>query len=339
MTEPFGQLPTGENATLCTLHLGQLTAKVTDFGATLVSLLVPDRDGNTADVVLGYDDVTGYYNGWAFLGATVGRNANRIKGGHFKLNRKTVRLMPFERGNNLHSGFHFFHRRMWQVESHNDASITFRLDSPHKDQGFPGNAVIRVSYILEHPATLRITYDAISDADTVFNFTNHSYFNLAGHDHPEKAMDQLLMMPARFFLPCDQKGIPTGQLRSVEGTPMDFRRSKALRQDIDEDYEPLQFQHGYDHCYEVFCDPCAVLQDPESGRTMTVITDCPGVQVYTGGAPKAVGKGGASYGSRSAVCLETQFFPDAVNHPEWKQPFTKANTPYHSETRYQFSVK
>lgn len=339
MTEHFGQLPTGENATLYTLTLGQLTAKVTDFGATLVSLLVPDKDGQLADVVLGYDDVTGYHNGWAFLGATVGRNANRIKGGRFKLNRRTVRLLPFERGNNLHSGFHFLHRRMWQVEQRSDTAITLRLDSPHKDQGFPGNATIRVTYALEHPASLKISFDAVSDRDTVFNFTNHSYFNLAGHDHPEKAMEQVLMMPARFFLPCDKKGIPTGELRNVEGTPMDFRQPKALGKDIDAEYVPLQLQHGYDHCYEVFCAPCAILRDPESGRAMAVTTDCPGVQVYTGGAPKAIGKGGICYGSRSAVCLETQFFPDSVNHSEWKQPFTKANTPYHSETLFQFSAQ
>ena len=338
MTKEFGQLPSGEKATLYTLTLGQLTAQVTDYGATLVSLLVPDKDGTIADVVLGYDDVMGYHKGWAFLGATVGRNANRIKGGRFKLGRKTIRLMPFDRGNNLHSGFDFLHRRLWQPEQVSETSITFRLDSPHKDQGFPGNAVIRVTYTLEHPAKLRISFDAVSDADTVFNFTNHSYFNLAGHNEPEKAMEQILTMPARFFLPCDKKGIPTGELRDVTGTPMDFRMGKALGRDIDADYEPLQLQHGYDHCFQVMGEPCAVLRDPASGRTMRVTTDCPGVQLYTGGAPNAIGKGGITYGSRSAVCLETQFFPDAVNHPEWKQPFTKANTPYHSETSFDFSL-
>ena len=338
MTQHFGQLPSGETATLYTLRLGPLTAKLTDLGATLVSLLVPDKDGAIADVVLGYDDCMGYFKGWSFLGATVGRNANRIRGGRFKLNRKTVRLMPFEQGNNLHSGFDFLHRRLWQTESFSETSITFRLDSPHKDQGFPGNAVIRVRYTLEAPATLRITFDALSDMDTVFNFTNHSYFNLAGHDRPEKAMEQVLMMPAEYFLPCDKKGIPTGELRSVAGTPMDFRQGKPLGQDIDADYAPLTLQGGYDHCFAVSDGLCAELTDPTSGRTMTVTTDCPGVQVYTGGAPKTAGKNGVAYGSRSAVCLETQFFPDSVNHPEWKQPFTKAGIPYHSETAFQFRV-
>ena len=336
MHEPFGLLPNGDTASLYPISCGRLTAKVTDFGATLVSLSVPDAAGHMADVVLGYDDVMGYYTGWAFLGATVGRNTNRIKGGQFDLNGQTVRLNPFERGNNLHSGFDFFHRRLWQAERISNHSVTFRLNSPRGDQGFPGKAIIRVTYTLEYPATLRITYDAISDADTVFNLTNHSYFNLAGHDHPEKAMNQTLMMPARHFTPCDATGIPTGELRSVENTPMDFRRPKALGQDIGADFLPLKLQGGYDHNFEVFCAPCAILTDPESGRSMAVSTDCPGVQLYTGGAPKAVGKGGITYGSRSAVCLETQFYPDAVNHPEWKQPFTKANTPYHSETVYRF---
>ncbi|MBQ7415415.1 MAG: galactose mutarotase [Oscillospiraceae bacterium] len=337
MIQNFGLLPSGKQASLYTITCGALTAKVTDFGATLVSLLVPDRSGRKADVVLGYDDAAGYYSGWAFLGATVGRNANRIKGGRFCLNGKTVQLTAFERVNNLHSGFDFFHRRMWQAERVSENSITFRLSSPSGDQGFPGNATIRVTYTLEYPSSLRICYNAISDADTVFNLTNHSYFNLAGHDHPEKAMSQTLMLPARHFTPSDAQSIPTGEVRGVDGTPMDFRKPKPLGQDIDAAYEALKLQDGYDHNFEVFCAPCAILSDPESGRTMAVTTDCPGVQLYTANGTKETGKGGIRYSRRSGVCLETQFYPDAVNHPEWKQPFTKANTPYHSETVFRFS--
>ena len=337
MSENFGLLPTGEQASLYTISCGPLTARVTDLGATLVSLLVPDRAGNTADVVLGYDDAAGYYNGRAFFGATVGRNANRIKNGCFPLNGKLVYLTPFERTNNLHSGLDFFHRRLWKVELRSDTSITFRLDSPDGDQGFPGRAVIRVTYTLEYPSSLHITYDAISDADTVFNLTNHSYFNLAGHDHPERAMEQTLMLPSRVFTPCDANTVPTGELRSVSDTPMDFRNPKPLAQDIGADYEPLRLQSGYDHNFEVFCAPCAILSDPGSGRTMAVSTDCPGVQLYTANGTRETGKGGIYYGRRSGVCLETQFYPDAVNHPQWRQPFTKANTPYHSETVFRFS--
>lgn len=336
MVQNFGLISKGRQAQLYTLSCGDLTAQVTDLGATLVSLTVPDRNGKKADVVLGYADAKSYYTGWSFLGATIGRNTNRIQGGRFLLNGKKVRLAAFERGNNLHSGFDFFHRRLWQVECCSDTTITLLLNSPDGDQGFPGNAVIRVTYTLEPPSTLRICYDAICDRDTVFNMTNHSYFNLAGHDHPELAMHQTLMMPAQHFTPCDRKGIPTGEVRSVAGTPMDFRQSKPIGQDIDADYEPLQLSGGYDHNFEVSGDPCAVLSDPTSGRTMAVRTDCPGLQLYTGGTSNAAGKGGICYGRRSAVCLETQFYPDSVNHPEWKQPFTKANTPYHSETVFQF---
>lgn len=334
--EFFGTLPTGEKAALYTISCGKLTAAVTDYGATLVRLMVPDKAENLADVVLGYDDASGYTRGTAFLGATVGRNANRVKGAAFVMEDRIVWLADNENGNNLHSGPDCYHMRLWRVEWQKEDSITFRLDSPNGDQGFPGNAVIRVTYALEYPATLRIQYDAVSDQDTVFNLTNHSYFNLAGHDKPERAMAQTLTLPARFFNPDDTQNIPTGELRSVAGTPMDFRSPKALGQDIGQDYDPLRLQGGYDHNFEVFCAPCAILADPVSGRTMAISTDCPGIQVYTGNYLNDVGKNGVKYPPRSGVALETQFYPDSVNHPEWPQPFTRAGERYRSVTRYQF---
>lgn len=336
MREFFGALPTGEQAYLYTISCGRLTAAITDYGATLVRLLVPDSEGHVADVVLGYDDAAGYAEGTVFLGATVGRNANRIRSGAFLLNNRTVVLPANEGSNNLHSGPDYFHNRLWRVVSHTPASITLSLSSPDGDQGFPGNADIRVTYTLEAPATLRIAYDARCDRDTVFNLTNHSYFNLAGHDHPERAMEQTLMLPARYFTAADAESIPTGELRSVEGTPMDFRVPKPIGRDIGADYDALKLQGGYDHNFEVFCAPCAILTDPHSGRSMAVSTNCPGIQFYAGNFLKGTGKGGAVYGKRSGVALETQFYPDAVNHPQWKQPITRAGDPYHSETRYRF---
>ena len=336
MKEIFGTLPNGQIAHLYTISCGQLVAKVADLGATLVQLYVPDRQGNLADVVLGFDSPAPYIASTAFLGATVGRNANRVRNACFILNNTTCVMDANEGDNNLHSGFDFYKDRIWQVHEHTASTITFTLHSPHEDQGFPGNADICVTYTLESDG-IRIAYDAISDRDTVFNFTNHSYFNLCGHDHSEKAMTQVLSMPARFFNPDDAANIPTGELRSVEGTPMDFRIPKPLGQDIGADYEPLQLQFGYDHNFEVFCNPCAILHDPESGREMAVYTDCPGVQVYTANFTDEVGKGGARYPKRSGLCLETQFYPDSVNHPEWPQPFTKAGEKYHSETKYRFS--
>jgi aldose 1-epimerase len=336
MKRDFGPLPDGQRATLYTISRGNITATVTDLGATLVSLLVPDCQGRYADVVLGFDHVEGYVKSWAFLGTVIGRNANRIRNACFPLNNQLIHLTPFDRTNNLHSGIQFWCKRLWQVVRHEESAITLRLTSPDGDQGFPGNAQVDVTYSIEAPADLKISYRAVSDKDTVFNLTNHSYFNLAGHDCPEHAMEQTLMMPARHFTVCDRHSIPTGELKSVEGTPMDFRCPKPLGQDIDSCSEYLKHQHGYDHNFEVFCNPCAILQDPGSGRTMAVITDCPGVQLYTANGFRGVGKDGVHYSKRGAVCLETQFYPDSVNHPEWQQPFTPAGIPYESETIYRF---
>ncbi|MBP3684907.1 MAG: galactose mutarotase [Oscillospiraceae bacterium] len=338
MKETFGILPSGEEASLYTISCGQLTAAVTDYGAALVKLLVPDAQGNIADVVLGYDDCNGYRitNG-AALGATVGRNANRLKGAAFELNGNTWQLPRNEGNNNLHSGPDFFFQRLWKAIDHTESSVTLELHSPHGDQGFPGNAVIRVTYSLDSTGGLHIAYDAVSDQDTVFNFTNHSYFNLAGHEQTDSAMDQLLTIPGRFFNPDDSENIPTGELRNVAGTPMDFRSPKPISQDIGADYEPLHLQGGYDHNWEVFCNPCAYLADPVSGRNMTVYTDCPGVQFYAGNFLNEAGKGGIHYGKRSGVALETQFYPDCLHHSDWPQPIVKAGEKYHSETVYRFS--
>ena len=337
MVKTFGILPSGAEAHLYTIHGGGLTAMVTDYGATLVRLLVPDSTGALVDVVLGFDDCNGYRLEGGCLGATVGRNANRLKNASFSLNGKLWQLPKNERGNNLHSGPDHYFRRMWDTVSHTETSVTFSLHSPHGDQGFPGNADIRVTYALDSEGGLHITYDGRCDRDTVFNMTNHSYFNLAGHGKPEAAMEQLLCIPGRFFNPDDAENIPTGEKRSVEGTPMDFRIPKAISRDIGADYEPLHLQGGYDHNWEVFCNPCAQLTDPASGRTMAVYTDCPGIQFYAGNFLNVQGKDGVYYGKHTGVALETQFYPDALHHPDWPQPITKAGEPYHSETVYRFS--
>lgn len=336
MKKPFGTLPTGEAASLYTIACGELSAAVTDFGACLVSLWVPDRSGNVADVVLGYDDVRGYMGGNAFFGATVGRNANRIGGASVPIGGNIYPLAANENGNNLHSGPDYFHLRLWDVVSADARSITLRILSPDGDQGYPGNADIRVSYTMEADC-LRISYDAVCDRDTVFNFTNHSYFNLAGCDRPEKAYQQTLCLPGRFFTPADAQSIPTGEERSVVGTPMDFRVPKPIARDAGADYEPLRLQGGYDHNFEVFCNPCAILEDPESGRTLSVCTDLPGIQFYAANFTNEIGKGGVVLRPHCGVALETQYFPDAVYHPAWKQPIFPAGQPYHSETRYRLS--
>ncbi len=336
MKKPFDLLPDGRQAYMYTLKSDVLTAHITDFGATIHRLYVPDREGNPADVVLGFDTTADYKASTTFFGTVVGRGANRTGKARFTLNGTTYELGKCDGQNNLHCGPDFYKDRLWQVEAVSESSITMRLDSPDGDQGFPGNATIRVTYTLEGD-TLHMIYDGICDQDTVMNLTNHSYFNLAGHDHPEKAMEQVLMMPARHYTVTDPENIPTGELRSVEGTPMDFRTPKAIGRDIGMDYDSLNMAGGYDHNFEVWCNPCAVVSHPASGRVMEVTTDRVGVQFYAGNFLEGeTGKDGVSYLHRGGICLETQFYPDAINHPDWVQPVLKADTPFHSQTSYRF---
>lgn len=335
--KPFGTLPSGQQASTYTISCGPMSAEISDFGATLVRLYVPDQNGKLDDVILGFSDANGYRTSTTYFGATVGRNANRVGGATFMLGDKKIQLPVNDNDNNLHSGPDSYAFRIWEVAEWTESAITFALHSPDGDQGFPGNADVRVTYALKAGGVLELTYDAISDKDTVFNMTNHTYFNLAGHDKPELAMNQILSMPARFFNPDDAQSIPTGELRSVEGTPMDFRTPKAIGRDLGEDYDALKLQGGYDHNFEVFTDPCAILSDPVSGRTMAVSTDLPGVQFYSGNfLAGEIGKDGVSYCFRGGICLETQYYPNAVNHPEWPQPFCKAGERYHTVTKYIF---
>lgn len=338
MKTEFGTLKNGEKASLYEISWGGIKAQITDYGATLVRLFVPDQNGNTADVLLGFDSVEGYDHHGAFFGATVGRNANRVGKGRFAIGDKVVQMPINNNSNNLHSGPESYGHRLWKLEEHTENAIRFSLESPDGDQGMPGNAVISVTFTMEAPGQLRITYDATADQDTVFNLTNHAYFNMAGQDHPEKAMSQTLMMPARFYNVADAESIPTGELRPVEGTPMDFRTPKAIGRDLGAEYPCFKLQGGYDHNFDAAINPCAVLTDPESGRTMTISTDCPGIQFYSGNfLAGELGKGGVSYTHRGGVALETQFYPDSMNHPDWPQPIVKAGETYHSETTYRFT--
>ena len=330
MVKTFGKLADGREVLLFAIENGRVRAEVTDYGASLVSVLV---DG--VDVCLGCDDVRGYERNGAYLGAVVGRNANRMSDASFMLNGQLVKLPANEGKNNLHSGPDSWGWRMWKLVKHTENSLTLAIHSPDGDQGFTGNADVTVTYTIEDNG-LTIRYRAVSDKDTAFNLTNHAYFNLFGQDKPERAMDQELMIPAEAFCPDDDANIPTGELRSVEGTPFDFRSFKSIGRDIGMDYEPLHLQGGYDHNFVNNQAVCAVMRNPENGLTMTVTTDLPGVQLYAGNFLDNSGKGGVYYGKRSGVALETQYFPDAVNHPEWDQPFVKAGEVMETVTRYAF---
>lgn len=339
MKKEFTKFPNGTTANIYILKCGSLEAHITNLGATLQRLYVPDANGNIADVVLGFDNPNEYISSSAFFGTVIGRNSNRVKAGQFCLNGKTYQMGVNDYPNNLHSGPNYFKDRLWNVEHVNETSICLSLNSPDGDQGFPGNAEIKVTYALENSDVLRISYDGVCDEDTVFNLTNHSYFNLAGHDRPEKAMDMLLSMPARVFTAADAKSIPTGECRPVDGTPMDFRIPKSIGRDINADYDALILQNGYDHNFEIYTNPCAILSDEASGRYMTVISDCPGIQFYSGNdLAGEIGKDGVKYCFRSGICLETQYYPNALNQPGWDKPITKAGQQYHSETKFIFTV-
>ena len=225
MNKFFGTLPDGQTASVYTISCGALTASITDLGATLVRLMVPDRSGNCDDVVLGFDAPEGYLGSTTYMGATIGRNSNRVAGAAFTLGGKEYKLNANEGANSLHSGPNGYHNRLWNVKYQEQNAITFCLYSPNGDQGFPGNAEIEVTYRLTVDA-LSIRYEAVCDQDTVFNLTNHSYFNLAGHRNTGAAMEQIMTIPGRFFNPDDAQSIPTGELRSVAGSPMDFRSQR-----------------------------------------------------------------------------------------------------------------
>lgn len=337
----FGKTKDGVETYLYLLKNGRgMEAYVTDFGASLVRLLISGKDGVIKDVVLGYDDAAGYERGDAGIGATVGRNANRIGRAEIEVNGITYSLEKNDNGNNLHSGPDYYQKRIWQVEVYEKDRITFLLHSPDGDQGYPGAVDMRVTYRTEEDNTLSIHYEAVPDKDTVINMTNHSYFNLNGHDSGS-VLGHKVKLDADFFTPSDAESVPTGEIRSVDGTPMDFRAEKTLGSEIDGDYEPLRFGGGYDHNWVLknegrFAKVAEVMSET-SGIKMEVYTDLPGIQIYTANyLNHEPGKDGAFYERRSAVCLETQFFPDSIHHENFQSPICKKGEKYDTRTSYRF---
>ena len=320
-----------------------MEVQVSDFGATLVNVTVLDQDKNPVEVVLGYEDAAGYENGTAAIGAIVGRNANRIGGACVTINGIDYKLAENDGKNNLHSGPDVYQKRMWRVVENGDDHVTFLLHSPDGDQGYPGALVMKVTYSLDEENTLMIHYEAEPDQDTIINMTNHSYFNLNGHKSGD-VLNHTLWLNADAFTPADAASIPTGEIRSVEGTPMDFRIDKTIGKDIEADYEPLVFGKGYDHNWvlknEGKFDKVAEVAGDESGIHMSVLTDLPGVQIYTANFLDGVkGRDGAVYEMRDAICLETQYYPDAIHHENFPGPICKKGEKYDTRTAYRFRVK
>lgn len=342
-TEAFGSIQSGKKATLYILeNKNHTVVKVTDFGATLVSVLFADKDGVMKDMVLGYDDAASYEKGTSCFGATIGRNGNRIKDARFTINGKEWVIEANENNNSLHSGKNGFNHLMWEMKESGDNYVTFYHYSPQEEQGFPGNMHVTVTYTLDDEDTVHITYNAKADADTVMNFTNHSYFNLAGNDSGVM-LDQKLQLFADAYTPDeDSHSIPTGEIAPVAGTPMDFTTMKPIGQDINADFEQLHFTGGYDHNYVLSDKPGTMRQMAKaecdaSGIAMDAYTECCGVQLYAGNfIGTQTGKGGVTYGDRHGFCLESQFYPNAVNEKNFPSPVVSANTEYHSETKYHF---
>lgn len=339
---PFGKNTKGEAATLYTFENSSgMVMEVTDFGATLYSLLVPDGKGGKIDVVLGYDDPIGYEGpSGTFFGATVSRNANRIGNARVVINGKEYRLDQNDGNNNLHSGYDFQSFRIWKVKAMTENSITFSLHSPDGDQGYPGAVDMDVTYTLTEENEVRLDYYAIPDADTILNLTNHSYFNLNGHASGS-ILKHTVWLDADSFTRADAQSIPTGEIVPVAGTPMDFRTRKEVGRDIEMDYEALNFGKGYDHNWCLNnggkLEKVAELTGDLSGITMDVSTDLPGVQIYTANfLEKEAGKDGVVYLRRQGICFETQYYPDALNHPNFPSTLCKAGEVYKTTTIYRF---
>lgn len=322
-----------------------MSAKISTFGAILVSLLVPDSKGSLADVVLGYDELEPYFDNGDGFGAVIGRNANRIANAAFSLNGRTYALEKNDGDNNLHSGRKGFQRGIWKAEAGQDdmgLHLSLTYHSPDMEQGFPGNLDVVVTYSLTDDNTLILDYQAVSDQDTVVNLTNHSYFNLSGHNSGT-ILNQKVWIDADRFTPTDSELTPTGELRDVTGTPMDFRTMKPIGRDIQADYEPLHIAGGYDHNWVLNSEGnqvslAAKMEDDGSGRSLEVYTDMPGLQFYTANFlnGKCPCKEEAMYDKYDGACFETQFYPNAVNTPSFPSPVLKAGELYHYTTVFRF---
>ena len=346
--QPFGKMPDGTAVEIFTLSDGPIEARIMTYGGIVVSLKVPDREGKGDDVVLGFDNLDGYVansNGQhgAFIGAVIGRYANRIAHGSFVLDGKRYSLPLNNGANSLHGGPHGFNNVVWKAVPI-DNGVQLSHLSKDGDAGYPGNLKTVVSYTLIG-GDLRIEYSATTDKDTVLNLTSHSYFNLAGQGKGDILNHELTLHASR-FTPVDSELIPTGELKSVDGTPFDFRKPFKVGQRIDADDEQLHLGRGYDHNFVLDSSngslaEAAEVYEPSTGRLMRVLTTEPAIQLYTGnfldGSIK--GKGGVRYQRRSALCLETQHFPDSPNHPNFPSTELKPGEKLHSATVYSFSTR
>ncbi len=345
---PFGHLEHGGEVTLFTLtNQAGAEARIINYGAILVSLKVPDRHGHLRDVVLGYDDLAGYVHDKAFLGAIVGRYANRIAGGKFTLDGKTYQLELNNGPNHLHGGSGGIYTRLWTAEprvGHDGPSVKLTYVSPDGEEHYPGRVALTVTYTLTADNALRIEYHGTTDKPTILNLTHHSYFNLSG-DPTQTILDEELTIDAQQTTPIGPTMIPTGKLAPVAGTPMDFRHPTRIGARIDAADEQLAFAKGYDHNWVLDghgkLRKAAEVFDARSGIVMQVLTDQPGLQFYSGNFLDGTihGKHGIVYQRRTALCLEAQLFPDTPNHPQFPSATLRPGQTYRQTTIYKFATR
>jgi aldose 1-epimerase len=341
---PFGTLPNGSKVDVYTLKSPDVTARITTYGARIVSLDTKDRNGKLADIALGYSSVDGYLNGTnAYFGSVPGRYANRLAKGKFTLEGHPYQITLNDGPNALHGGVEGFDRRNWTAHEIPDG-VEFTLISPDGDQGFPGTLTAHVRYTLAGNR-LHIDYSATTDKPTVVNLSNHTYFNLSGEGNPS-IIDSIVTLDADKYTPVDATLIPTGELAPVAGTPFDFTKPTAIAKRIDVENEQLKFAWGYDHNWIIRGNagtlrPAAHVLDPATGRVLEVLTDQPGVQFYTGNHLDGTltGKSGKKYIKRSGFCLETQHYPDSPNHPNFPSTELKPGQTFHSVTEFVFSAQ
>lgn len=342
----FKSTHNGKQTGLYTLrNSNNVVVQITNYGAIIASIIVPDRNGQMADIVQGYDTIQEYINGnGPYMGAIVGRVANRIGKGKFTLNGTQYTLAVNNGPNHLHGGITGFNRVVWDVIKVSSTSIELEHVSPDGEEGYPGNLKVSVTYTLTGQDELRLDYRAVTDKTTIVNLASHSYFNLGGEGSGD-AMDHELQINARFYTPTDDTSVPTGEILSVKGTPMDFTSPKKIGAEINADFEQLKFGNGYDQNW-VLDHPAntlglaAIARDPKSGRVMEIYTTQPGVQLYTANwVENEPGKGGKKYQRRNSFCLETQHFADAVNKPHFPSVVLNPGEEYRHTCLHRFSVK
>lgn len=345
-TRKFGTLECGAEVTLYRITNSKgAYVSIIDYGATIVELCVPDSTGKLTDVLLGCDDVHAYEHTSGYLGALIGRYGNRIGKGRFPLKGETLQLECNDGNNHLHGGFKGFNYFLWNAEIV-DGGVCFSRVSPDGEGNYPGNLSVKCTYTFDDDCELKLHYEADTDKYTVCNLTNHSYFNLNGHDSGT-IVDHTVQILADRFTVVDGESIPTGELRPVEGTCFDFRAPKTIEKGLECDCEQLKNTGGFDHNFvlsdEKGVRKAACVTGPKTGIVMEVYTDQPGVQLYIGNALDAKmpvkGVPGKFYTKRTGLCLETQHYPDSVNHTEWPQPFLAPGEKYDTVTIYKFSAK